>query len=215
MLKFLSLFLILSLSIFAESESLNNREKEIDGLLKTVVTPKACTPQRQDLCNVLNEFQNAAEELPLKIKRTFTLGRIFSAHINFKQTWEYGRTWSVAFLEKEDDKLKLDTFRMESETEQEIADSKALISQIEKGEITPENSSYLFLKDLDKGVSLKECNKFERTYHCEGNRNHFNEIYLRFDKGFLYIFAFGLVTKRQGSWDRIPGFYISKLPLPK
>ncbi|WP_061248497.1 hypothetical protein [Leptospira alstonii] len=217
MLKLALPFLIffLSLSLFSDSKISNDNEKEIDDLLKTIVTPKSCTPQRQDLCNVLHEFQNANEELPFKIKRSFSIGRIFSAHITFNQTWEYGRTWAVAFLEKEDDKLKLDAFRMLSESEQEIKDSKALISQITNGEINQENSSYLFLKDLDKNISLKECKKYTRTYHCEGNRDHFDEIYIRFDKGFLYMFAFGAVSKMQGSWDSFPGFYISKLPLPK
>ncbi|TGK41723.1 hypothetical protein EHQ12_05905 [Leptospira gomenensis] len=215
MLKFGFPFLILFLSLNIFSQTKDSNDNEIDDLLKAIVTPKSCTSQRQDLCAVLNEFQAATDDLPPTIKRTFSIGRIFSAHITFKQTWEYGRTWSVAFFEKDGQTLKLEALRMESESKQEVEDSKMLISQIENGEINQENSSYIFLKDLDKNILLKECKKYARTYRCEGDGRHFNEIHIRYDKGFVYLFTFGAVTKMQGSWDRVPGFYISKLPLPK
>ena len=212
---FLLFFALLSLKADDKIDIQSKTEKDLDNLLKEIVTPKSCTAQREELCQVLIGFQNANDKLPEKVNRSFSVGRMFSAHMNFKQTWEYGRTWLAIIFKNEDSTLSLDMFKIESESDQEIEDTKELISQLEEGKIDKMNSLYRFLADLDEKISITECKKHIRTFLCKSKENQFNEIYVRFTKDYIYVLTFGGVSKMKGSWDHVPGFYFSRLPIPK
>ena len=218
-MKKLTIVLFLAfISLSAEDEIKNpkNIEEKIDNLLNEIVSPKSCTVQREELCKVLIGFQNANGDLPEKINKFFTVGRFFSAHLTFRQTWEYGRNWFVIFFKNKNSILSFNMYKVESESDQEIDDTKALISQLEKGSVDKENSLFKFLSDLDKGIALTECEKFVRTYQCKGNKDQFNEmIYVRFTEESIYVLTFGRVSKMEESWDKVPGIFFSRLPIPK
>lgn len=206
-------FFSLLLSCAALGAQPVDQPTDIDAILSSKLSENYCTAPRASLCDALRAFQRASSPPPQKLP-DFAVGPLFGGDLAFVQTRDFPDDVAVVFFSRREGKILFDATTVKAESPEEAQQALELITQIRDDRIDEKNQLGAYLSSIKNRRKLVECIAVKRGYSCQTKGNLFQETLLRFDATNAYIFTFAPLSRGPGSYDSIPSYVVSKIPLP-
>jgi len=207
------LITLIGIMSFPASSLATSDEEDVISLIESTIADNlidGCTPKRKELCSILNEFSNAND--PLTMDEGFnTVGRLYSGDASFNQTYFHKYKFGLLFIKLVADKKLAYFGKLISESEADFIETEKFMASISTHKEPQESSLTILLKQYAQTAEYLPCKTLGVSLVCIDRTRPLNFMVIRKKSDYLYVYNVAFVPKFKNSFDKAPGFLLSKL----
>lgn len=203
----LVLWLVITAQNTTASEEMSDEQK-IDFYIGTTISNK-CTKQRKLLCSKLDKFMLG--NMPQITREGHFVSTMHSGDMGVIHTLDYHDIYALVYFKVSDGDVYFSGLQFIAENDYEVNQVKSYIKLQKNKKRVMSSELGRFISRNENSHTFVQCKKQKRQLFCKQNNPQFNEVYLRAYDGDIYMLALGQVPKMKGSFDTMPGFFISTI----